>query len=68
MTNHQEKILTRLAESKGYKIEKIGKGPHHGRVAIVHKTEGSRARSGIDGAEFSFSLEEAEDWLTKIGN
>ena len=66
MTNTQEKHVTRLAQSKGYSLEKVGKGPHHGRFSIVHRAEGSRVRSDIPDAEFSFSLQEAEDWLTKI--
>lgn len=67
MTNTQEKHLARIAQSKGYSLEKVGKGPHHGRFSILDKAQGSRAHSGITGAEFSFSLEEAEDWLAKIG-
>lgn len=67
MTNAQEKHVARIAESKGYRLEKVGKGPHHGRFSIVNKAEGSRAHSGIPGSEFSFSLKEAEDWLAKIG-
>jgi hypothetical protein len=65
MTNSLEKHVARLAETKGYRLEKVGKGPHHGRFCIVHKAEGSRIRSGVPGAEFSFSLEEAEVWLVK---
>ena len=67
MTNTQEKHVTRLALGKGYTLEKVGKGPHHGRFAIINKAEGSRAHSGIPDAEFSFSLQEAEDWLSKAG-
>lgn len=63
MTNSLERHVGRLAQSKGYGLEKVGKGPHHGRFAIVHKPEGARIRSGIPGAEFSFPLEEAEVWL-----
>ena len=66
MTNTQEKHVTRLALGKGYTQEKVGKGPHHGRFAIINKAEGSRAHSGIPDAEFSFSLQEAEDWLGKL--
>ena len=66
MTNTQEKHVTRLALGKGYTLEKVGKGPHHGRFAIINKAEGSRAHSGIAGAEFSFSLQEAEDWLSTL--
>jgi hypothetical protein len=66
MTNAQEKRVNRLAESKGYYLEKVGKGPHHGRFSIVNKASGSRMLSGIPGSEFAFSLQEAEDWLSKI--
>ena len=67
MTNTQEKHAIRMAESKGYTLEKVGKGPHHGRFALVNKAEGSRVRSDIPGAEFTFTLQEAEDWLAKAG-
>jgi hypothetical protein len=65
MTNTQEKHVTRTALSKGYTLEKVGKGPHHGRFSLLHKAEGARMHSGVPGAEFSFSLQEAEDWLAK---
>lgn len=65
MTNAQEKQVARIAENKGYRLEKVGKGPHHGRFALVNKEQGSRVHSGIKDAEFSFSLQEAEDWLAK---
>jgi hypothetical protein len=63
MSNAQEKRVNRTAETKGYVLEKVGKGPHHGRFAIKNKAEGARVPSGIAGAEYSFSLQEAEDWL-----
>ena len=65
MTNAQEKRIGRIAETKGFHLEKVGKGPHHGRFAIVNKAEGSRVASGVRGAEFSFTLEEAEVFLAK---
>ena len=65
MSNAQEKRLSRIAEAKGYKLEKVGKGPHHGRFCIV--VSGTRISSGIAGAEFSFTLEEADDWLRQHG-
>jgi hypothetical protein len=34
---------------------------------LLNKAEGSRVRSDVPGAEFSFSLQEAEDWLAKLG-
>ena len=67
MSRSQEKRVNRIAESKGYRLEKVGKGPHHGRFAIVNVAEGARIDSGIHGAEFTFSLQEAEDWLAKRG-
>jgi hypothetical protein len=65
MTTTTEKQITRAAEGKGYRLEKVGKGPHHGRFAIINKAQGSRAPSGIPGADFTFSLDEAEAWLAK---
>jgi hypothetical protein len=65
MSNAQEKRLNRIAAGKGYRLEKVGKGEHHGRFAIIKVAEGSRANSGIPGDPFSFSLDEAEAWLAK---
>ena len=65
MSNAQEKRLTRIAEAKGYKLEKVGKGPHHGRFCIV--ASGARISSGVVGSEFSFTLEEADKWLSSHG-
>ncbi len=63
MSNAIEKKLTRVADGKGYRLEKVGKGPHHGRFAIVKVDEGARMPSGITGAEYSFSADEAQTWL-----
>lgn len=65
MTNSQEKRLNRLAQVKGYRLEKVGKGAHHGRFSIVKAGDGSRMPSEIPGDPFSFSLNEAETWLVK---
>ena len=65
MTNSQEKRVTRIATGKGYRMEKVGKGAHHGRFSIIKVSEGARAASGIPGDPFSFSLDEAEAWLLK---
>ena len=65
MTNSHEKRVNRVADAKGYRLEKVGKGPHHGRFAIVKVAEGSRMTSGVPGAEYSFTLDEAGDWLAK---
>ena len=65
MSNSQEKHVSRLAQSKGYRLEKVGKGPHHGQFCLVRMAQGSRVASDILGAGFSFSLQEAEAWLVK---
>ena len=65
MSKSQEKRVTRRAEEKGCRLEKVGKGAHHGRYAIIKISEGARISSGIPGDEFSFSLDEAEAWLAK---
>lgn len=46
MSNSQEKHVARLAASKGYRLEKVGKGPHHGRFALV-SDQRARASPGI---------------------
>ena len=63
MTNAQEKRLNRIAESKGFRLDKAGHGKGHGRFYIVSLAEGGRMRSGVLDHEYSFSLEEAEVWL-----
>ena len=68
MSNTQEKHVSRLALSKGYRLEKVGKGPHHGRFSLVSVAQGSRVASDIPGAGFSFSLQEAEAWLVKANS
>lgn len=65
MSNSQEKHVSRLAQSKGYRLEKVGKGPHHGRFCLVSLAQGSRVASESPVAGFSFSLQEAEAWLVR---
>jgi hypothetical protein len=63
MTNAQEKRVNRIAELKGFRLEKAGHGKGHGRFYIMNLAEGARMRSGILDHEYSLSLEEAEAWL-----
>jgi hypothetical protein len=63
MSNSQEKRIARIAELKGYRLEKVGKGLHHGRFSIMNIAEGARVRSDVPGDEYTFSLDEAEAWL-----
>ena len=68
MSNSQEKHIGRLAQSKGYRLEKVGEGPHHGRFCLIRMAQGSRVASDIPGDGFSFSLQEAEAWLVKANS
>ena len=63
MTNAQEKRVKRIAEHKGFRLDKAGHGKGHGRFYIINMAEGGRMRSGVLDHEYSFSLEEAEAWL-----
>jgi len=63
MTNAQEKRLNRIADRKGFRLDKAGHGKGHGRFYIVNLAEGGRVRSGVIDHEYSFTLEEAEAWL-----
>lgn len=63
MSNAQAKRVSRIAQAKGYRLEKVGKGDHHGRFAIVNIAQAARMKSGVPGDEFSFSLSDAETWL-----
>jgi hypothetical protein len=64
MSNADEKRVNRIAERKGFHLEKAGHGKGHGRFCIVNLVEGVRIRSGVADHEYSFSLEEAEAWLS----
>jgi len=64
MTNAQEKRVNRIAELKGFRLEKAGHGKGHGRFYIMNVAEGGRMRSDVLDHEHSFSLEEAEAWLS----
>ncbi len=66
MTNAQEKRLSRIAERKGYRLDKAGHGKGHGRFYIVNLADGGRMRSGVLDHEYSFSMEEAEAWLESL--
>jgi hypothetical protein len=63
MTNAEEKRINRIAERKGFRLDKAGHGKGHGRFYIINLAEAARMRSGVPDHEYSFSLEEAEAWL-----
>ena len=64
MSNADEKRVGRIASAMVFVLEKAGHGKGHGRFCIVNPVEGVRMRSGIPDHEYSFSLEEAEAWLS----
>jgi hypothetical protein len=64
VSNADEKRVNQIAERKGFHLEKAGHGKGHGRFCIKNVAEGSRVRSGVPDHEYSFSLEEAEAWLS----
>ena len=65
MTNAQEKRVHRIAELKGFRLEKGGHGKGHGRFYILNLTEVQRMRSGVLDHEYFFSLDVAESWLAQ---
>jgi hypothetical protein len=68
VSNAQEKRLNRIAGSKGFRLDKAGKGTGHGRFYFMNLAEGGRMRSGVPDHEYSFSQEEAEAWLDGHAN
>ena len=64
MTSAHEKAVHRLAERKGFRLDKMGKGHH--RFYIVDLASSARMPSGVPHHEYSFSLEEAEQWLALL--
>ena len=66
MTGAEEKRVRNLAERKGFRLDKGGKGLH--RFYLVDVGSGGRMSSDVPGHEYSFTLEEAKAWLTTRGN
>jgi hypothetical protein len=66
MTSGHEKAVHRLAERKGFLLDKMGKGHH--RFYIVDLASSGRMPSGVPHHEYTFSLEEAEHWLALRDN
>ncbi len=61
MTGAHEKNVHRLADRKGFRLEKVGKGQQ--RFCIINLESSGRMPSGVPDHEYSFSLQEAEQWL-----
>ena len=61
MTGAHEKSVHRLTERKGFRLDKVGKGQQ--RFSIVDLASGGRMASGVPEHGYSFSLEQAEEWL-----
>ena len=63
MSGAREKNVHRLAERKGFRFDKVGKGQH--RFYIIDLESSGRMFSGVPDHEYSFSLEQAEEWLAR---
>ena len=61
MTGAHEKSVHRLAERKGFRLDKVGKGQH--RFAMIDLASGGKIPSGVAGHEYSFTLDDVEVWL-----
>ena len=61
MTSADEKRVHHLAERKGFRLDKVGKGQH--RFYIVDVGSEGRMPSGVPDHGYSFTLEQAEAWL-----
>jgi hypothetical protein len=66
MTAAHEKSVHSLAERKGFRLDKVGKGQK--RFYIINLESGGRMPSGVSDHEYSFSLEQAEAWLASRDN
>ena len=58
MTGADEKRVHHLAERKGFRLDKVGKGQH--RFYLVDVGSGGKMPSAVSGHEYSFTLEEAK--------
>ena len=61
MTGADEKRVHHLAERKGFRLAKVGKGQH--RFYLIEAGSGAKMASDVPGHEYSFTLEEAKAWL-----
>ena len=61
MAGADEKRVHHLAERKGFRLDKVGKGQH--RFSITDVGSGGKMPSGVPGHDYSFTLEEAKAWL-----
>ena len=66
MTGADEKRVHHLAERKGFRLAKVGKGQH--RFYIIHVGSGGKMPSDAPGHEYSFTIEEAKAWLATHGD
>ena len=61
MTGADEKRVHHLAERKGFRLAKVGKGQH--RFYIIEAGSGAQMAADVPGHAYSFTLEEAKAWL-----
>lgn len=66
MTGADERRVHHLAEQRGFRLVKVGKGQH--RFYIVDVGSGGKMPSDVPGHDYSFTLEEAKAWLATRGS
>jgi len=66
MTGADEKRVQHLAERKGFRLAKVGKGQH--RFYLIDVVSGGKMPSDIPGHDYSFTLEEVKNWLATRGD
>ena len=65
MAGADEKRVHDLAERKGFRLDKVGKGQH--RFYLTDVGSGAKMPADVPGHDYSFTLEEAKAWLTSRG-
>lgn len=68
MSNADEKRVNRIAERKGFRLEKAGHGKAHGRFYIMNLVEGTRMRSGVVDHEYSFRWKKLRPGFVRTRN
>ena len=65
MAGADEKRVHHLAERKGFRLDKVGKGQH--RFYLTDVGSGAKMPSDVPGHDYSFTLEEAKASLAARG-
>ena len=66
MIGDDEKRVHHLAERKGFRLERMG--PADNRFYVIDVASGGKMPSDAPGHPYSFTLQEAKDWLEARGD